>query len=65
MVFIFSLLDVLFYRLMEFFPPNKRTDEHLKIAFDDKGLSELVKLHLAQVCKNIYIFTYNFWIMSP
>ncbi|XP_014270514.1 protein krasavietz [Halyomorpha halys] len=35
-------------RLMEFFPPNKRTEEHLKSAFDDKGLSDLVKLHLAQ-----------------
>lgn len=35
-------------RLMEFFPPNKRTEEHLKAAFDEKGLSDLVKLHLAQ-----------------
>ncbi|KAL1122921.1 hypothetical protein AAG570_003246, partial [Ranatra chinensis] len=35
-------------RLMEFFPSNKRTEEHLRAVFEDKGLTELVKLHLAQ-----------------
>ncbi|XP_014248592.1 protein krasavietz [Cimex lectularius] len=35
-------------KLMDFFPLNKRTEEHLRAAFEDKGLSEIVKLHLAQ-----------------
>lgn len=34
---------------MDFFPTNKRTDEHLRAMFEEKGLSEIVKLHLAQV----------------
>ncbi|XP_073997595.1 basic leucine zipper and W2 domain-containing protein kra [Rhodnius prolixus] len=35
-------------KLMDFFPTNKRTDEHLRAMFEEKGLSEIVKLHLAQ-----------------
>ncbi|CAD7092026.1 unnamed protein product [Hermetia illucens] len=35
-------------RLMDFFPPNKRTEEYLKSVFLDKGLTEIVKLHKAQ-----------------
>jgi len=35
-------------KLMEFFPPNKRTEEYLKQVFLDKGLTEIVKLHKAQ-----------------
>lgn len=35
-------------KLMDFFPTNKRTDEHLRASFEEKGLSEIVKLHLAQ-----------------
>uniref|UniRef100_A0A0A9ZAV1 W2 domain-containing protein n=2 Tax=Lygus hesperus TaxID=30085 RepID=A0A0A9ZAV1_LYGHE len=35
-------------RLLDFFPTNKRTEEHLKTSFEEKGLAELVKLHLAQ-----------------
>ena len=38
------------FRLMEFFPPNKRTEEHFKSVFDEKGLTDIVKLHKAQVC---------------
>lgn len=37
-----------FSRLMEFFPPNKRTEEYLKSVFVEKGLTEIVKLHKAQ-----------------
>lgn len=35
-------------RLMEFFPMNKRNEEHLKSVFMEKGLSEIVKLHKNQ-----------------
>lgn len=35
-------------RLMDFLPPNKRTEENLRAQFEDKGLSDVVKLHLAQ-----------------
>lgn len=35
-------------RLMEFVPPNKRTEEHFRTIFEEKGLSELVKLHKNQ-----------------
>lgn len=34
---------------MCFVPPNKRTPEYFKAVFDEKGLQEIVKLHLAQV----------------
>lgn len=34
--------------LMEFVPPNKRTDEYFKSVFEEKGLHEIVKLHMAQ-----------------
>lgn len=36
-------------RLMEFVPLNKRTEEHFRAAFEDKGLADIVKLHKAQV----------------
>ncbi|XP_059488343.1 protein krasavietz [Neocloeon triangulifer] len=35
-------------RLMEFFPMNKRGEEHFKVVYDEKGLGEVVKLHRAQ-----------------
>lgn len=35
-------------KLMEFFPPKKQTEEHLRAAFIDRGLAEVVKLHKAQ-----------------
>lgn len=34
---------------MEFVPPNKRTEEYFKAVFEEKGLNDIVKLHLAQV----------------
>lgn len=43
---------------MEFIPPNKRTDEYLKTVFEEKGLHEIVKLHLAQV-SDFYNFIQN------
>jgi hypothetical protein len=36
-------------RLMEFVPLNKRTEEHFRAAFEDRGLADIVKLHKAQV----------------
>jgi hypothetical protein len=36
-------------RLMEFVPLNKRTEEHFRAAFEEKGLADIVKLHKAQV----------------
>jgi len=38
-----------FFRLTEYFPPNKRTQEYFDKAFMDKGLGEVVKLQKAQV----------------
>lgn len=35
-------------KLMDFFPPNKRSEEYLKQVFLDKGLTVVVKLHKAQ-----------------
>ncbi|XP_071450900.1 protein krasavietz [Hetaerina americana] len=35
-------------RLMDFFPPNKRTEENFKNVFEEKGLLDVVKLHKAQ-----------------
>lgn len=35
-------------KLMDFFPPNKRTEEHFKSVFEEKGLPDIVKLHKAQ-----------------
>ncbi|KAH8306453.1 hypothetical protein KR018_011692 [Drosophila ironensis] len=35
-------------KLMDFFPPNKRTEEHFKQVFLDKELNEIIKLHKAQ-----------------
>lgn len=44
---------------MEFVPPNKRSDEFFRSAFEEKGLAEVVKLHMAQV-KNSSNFFGNF-----
>lgn len=35
-------------RLMEFVPMGKRTEEHFRLVFEEKGLSDIVKLHKAQ-----------------
>ncbi|XP_011643409.1 protein krasavietz [Pogonomyrmex barbatus] len=35
-------------RLMEFVPPNKRTEEHFRSVFEAVGLADIVKLHKAQ-----------------
>ncbi|XP_067003573.1 protein krasavietz [Anabrus simplex] len=35
-------------RLMEYFPLNKRTEDHFRAVFEDKGLADIVKLHKAQ-----------------
>uniref|UniRef100_A0A1L8EE85 Putative translation factor n=1 Tax=Haematobia irritans TaxID=7368 RepID=A0A1L8EE85_HAEIR len=35
-------------KLMDFFPPNKRTEENFKQVFLDKELTEIIKLHKAQ-----------------
>ncbi|XP_008482853.2 protein krasavietz-like [Diaphorina citri] len=33
---------------MEFVPPNKRSDEYFRTVFEEKGLADIVKLHMAQ-----------------
>ena len=35
-------------RLMEFVPPNKRSEEHFRSVFEAVGLADIVKLHKAQ-----------------
>lgn len=35
-------------RLMEFVPPNKRSDEYFRSVFEERGLVDIVKLHMAQ-----------------
>lgn len=40
---------ILFTSLMEFVPPNKRTEDYFKSVLEEKGLHDVVKLHLAQV----------------
>uniref|UniRef100_A0A1B0C4G4 W2 domain-containing protein n=1 Tax=Glossina palpalis gambiensis TaxID=67801 RepID=A0A1B0C4G4_9MUSC len=35
-------------KLMDFFPPNKRTEENFKQVFLEKDLTEIIKLHKAQ-----------------
>ncbi|OXU32042.1 hypothetical protein TSAR_004340 [Trichomalopsis sarcophagae] len=35
-------------RLMEFVPPNKRTDEYFRSVFENADLADIVKLHKAQ-----------------
>lgn len=35
-------------RLIEYFPAKKQTEEHLRAAFIERGLAEVVKLHKAQ-----------------
>lgn len=37
-----------YFRLMEFVPPNKRTEEHFRSVFEAVGLADIVKLHKAQ-----------------
>lgn len=41
---------------MEFVPPNKRTEDYFRSAFEDKGLAEIVKLHMNQV-----LYLYNLY----
>jgi hypothetical protein len=36
-------------RLMEYMPLNKRTEDNFRAVFEDKGLTDIVKLHKAQV----------------
>lgn len=43
-----NTLFLLSRRLMDFFPPNKRTEEYFKQVFLDKELNEIIKLHKAQ-----------------
>lgn len=38
----------IYFRLMEFVPPNKRTEEHFRSVFEAVGLADIVKLHKAQ-----------------
>lgn len=38
---------------MEFFPPNKRSQEHFEKSFNDKGLGEVVKLQKAQANQEV------------
>ena len=45
---IFFFLLTLIYRLMEFVPPNKRTEEYFRSVFEAVGLADIVKLHKAQ-----------------
>lgn len=45
---------------MEFVPPNKRSDEFFRSAFEEKGLAEVVKLHMAQVKNSSKFFFGNF-----
>ncbi|ODN03441.1 Protein krasavietz [Orchesella cincta] len=40
-------------KLMEYFPPNKRTHEYFDKAFMDKGLGEIVKLQKAQASQEV------------
>lgn len=40
-------------RLMEYFPPNKRSQENFDKAFNDKGLGEVVKLQKAQASQEV------------
>ena len=40
---------------MEFVPPNKRSEEYFKSVFEEKGLNEIVKLHLAQVSTSTFV----------
>ncbi len=42
---------------MKFVPPNKRTEDYFKSVFEEKGLHEIVKLHLAQVFITTYAST--------
>lgn len=45
---IFFFLLTLINRLMEFVPPNKRTEEYFRSVFEAVGLADIVKLHKAQ-----------------
>ncbi len=40
--------SLLIFRLMDFFPAKKQTEEYLRSVFIEKGLAEVVKLHKAQ-----------------
>ena len=45
---IFFFFLILINRLMEFVPPNKRTEEYFRSVFEAVGLADIVKLHKAQ-----------------
>ena len=38
----------MYLRLMEFVPPNKRTEDYFRSVFEAVGLADIVKLHKAQ-----------------
>jgi len=40
-------------RLLDYFPPNKRTPENFEVVFEEKGLGELVKLQKAQASQEV------------
>jgi len=39
--------------LPEFFPPNKRTEEHFKNVFEEKGLTEVLRYQKAQASQGV------------
>lgn len=48
MCFFVFVKSMFIFRLMEFVPPNKRTEEHFKSLFSERGLADIVRLHKAQ-----------------
>jgi len=46
-------------KLMSFFPPNKKSEEHFRQVFEEKGLLDIYKLHMSQVRADYIHFT--FW----
>ncbi|GLH01790.1 hypothetical protein R5R35_002839 [Gryllus longicercus] len=40
-------------RLLEFVPTSKRTEEHFRLVFEEKGLSDIVKLHKDQASQEV------------
>lgn len=52
-------------RLMEFVPLNKRTEEHFRAAFEEKGLADIVKLHKAQVSLSSRFVIFLLMVLQP